>query len=116
MSNDTVVSLGAPARVSAPSRSSCGRARRLIEAAVTADLEEYVSGFAEKKLPDGRRRVVRNAHLPESKIHIEASLNGNVGLGSCGGRIPTWDLQAAALNCRTNSRQSASESPSAGGR
>ena len=69
MSNDTVVSLVAPARVSDPLtvllRSG---ARRLIEAAVAAEFEEYRSAFVQEKLPDGRQRVVRNGHLPERKI------------------------------------------------
>ena len=47
MSNDTVVSLAAPARVSDPLTELLrSGARRLIEAAVTAEFEEYLSGFA----------------------------------------------------------------------
>ena len=69
MSNDTVVSLAAPARVSDPLTELVRTgARRLIEAAVTAGFEEYLSGFVHEKLPDGRQRVVRNGHLPERKI------------------------------------------------
>ena len=69
MSNDTVVSLAAPARVSDPLTELLRTgARRLIEAAVTAEFEEYLSGFVQEKLPDGRQRVVRNGHLPERKI------------------------------------------------
>ena len=81
MSNDTVVSLAAPARVSDPLtellRSGAGR---LIKAAVTAEFEEYLSGFVQEKLPDGRQRVVRNGHLPEHKILT--------GLGEVGVRVP----------------------------
>ena len=62
--NDTVVSLVAPARVSDPLTEVLrSGARRLIEAAVTAEFEEYLSGFVQEKLPDGRQRVVRNGHL-----------------------------------------------------
>ena len=43
-------------------------ARRLIEAAVAAEFEECLSGFADERLPDGRRRVVRNGHLPRREI------------------------------------------------
>ena len=69
MSNDTVVSLAAPARVSDPLTELLRTgARRLIEAAVTAEFEEYLSGFVQEQLPDGRQRVVRNGHLPERKI------------------------------------------------
>ena len=69
MSNDTVVSLAAPARVSDPLTELLRTgARRLIEAAVSAEFEEYLAGFVHEKLPDGRQRVVRNGHLPERKV------------------------------------------------
>ena len=42
--------------------------RRLIEAAVAAEFEEFLTGFAEERLPDGRQRVVRNGHLPRREI------------------------------------------------
>ena len=81
MSNDTVVSLAAPARVSDPLTELLRTgARRLIEAAVTAEFEEYLSGFVHEKLPDGRQRVVRNGHLPERKILT--------GLGEVDVRVP----------------------------
>ena len=69
MSNDTVVSLAVPAQVSDPLTELLrSGARRLIEAAVSAEFEEYLSGFVQEQLPDGRQRVVRNGHLPERKI------------------------------------------------
>ena len=81
MSNDTVVSLAAPARFSDPLTELLRTgARRLIEAAVTAQFEEYLSGFFQEKLPDGRQRVVRNGHLPERKILT--------GLGEVEVRVP----------------------------
>ena len=81
MSNDTVVSLAAPARVSDPLTELLrSGARRLIEAAATAKFEEYLSGFVQEKLPDGRQRVVRNGHLPECKILT--------GLGEVEVRVP----------------------------
>ena len=82
MSNDlTVVSLAAPARVCDPLTELLRTgARRLIEAAVTAEFEEYLSGFVQEKLPDGRQRVVRNGHLPERKILT--------GLGEVDVRVP----------------------------
>ena len=53
MSNDTVVSLGAPARVSDPLTELLRTgARRLIEAAVSAEFEEYLSAFVQEKLPE----------------------------------------------------------------
>ena len=83
MSNDTVVSLAAPARVSDPLTELLRTgARRLIEAAVTAEFEEYLSGFVQEKLPDGRQRVVRNGHLPERKILTGARARWTCGCPS----------------------------------
>ena len=69
MSNDNVVSLATPAEVSDPLtellRSS---ARRLIEAAVSAEFEEYLSAFGHAKLPDGRQRVVRTGTFPSARF------------------------------------------------
>ena len=81
MSNDTVVSLAAPAPVSDPLTELLrSGARRLVEAAVSAEFEEYLSAFGHEKLPDGRQRVVRNGHLPERKILT--------GLGEVDVRVP----------------------------
>ncbi len=69
MSNDTVVSLAAPALVPDPLTELLrSGARRLVEAAVRAEFEEHLSAFGHEKLPDGRQRVVRNGCLPERKI------------------------------------------------
>jgi len=43
-------------------------ARRLIEIAVAAEFEEYLSAFEGDRLPDGRLRVVRNGSHPERRI------------------------------------------------
>ena len=51
-------------------------ARRLIEAAVAAEFEEFLTGFADERLPDGRQRVVRNGHFPRREI-----LTGIGGIG-----------------------------------
>ena len=81
MSNDTVVSLAAPALASDPLTELLrSRARRLIEAGVRAELEEHLSSFGHEKLPVGRRRVVRNGRLPERKILT--------GLGEVDVRVP----------------------------
>ena len=81
MSNDTVVSLGVPARVCDPLTELVRTgARGLIEAAVTAEFEEYLSAFVQEKLPDGRQRVVRSGHLPERKVLT--------GLGEVDVRVP----------------------------
>ena len=81
MSSDTVVSLAAPAQVTDPLTELLrAGARRLIEAAVSAEFEEYLSVFGHEKLPDYRQRVVRNGHLPERKIFT--------GLGEVEVRVP----------------------------
>ena len=69
MGNDKVVSLAAPAVVGdALTELLRTGARRLIEAAVAAEFEECLTVFADERLPDGRRRVVRNGHLPRREI------------------------------------------------
>ena len=71
MSKDNVVSLSAPvAGVTGDPLTDLLRrnARRLVEVAVSAEFEEYLSAFSEERLPDGRRRVVRNGYLPERQI------------------------------------------------
>ena len=81
MGNDKVVSLAAPAVVEdALTELLRTGARRLIEAAVAAEFGEYLSAFEEQKLPDGRRRVVRNGHLPERQILT--------GIGAVDVRVP----------------------------
>ena len=88
MNNDTVVSLAAPARVSDPLTELLRTgARRLIEAAVSAEFEEYLSGFVQEQLPDGRQRVVRNGHLPERKILT--------GVGEVDVRVPRLAIRPA---------------------
>ena len=73
--------LAAPASVSDPLTDLLrAGARRLIEAAVSAEFGEYLSAFEEEKLPDGRRRMVRNGHLPERQILT--------GIGAVDVRVP----------------------------
>ena len=55
MSNDTVVSLVAPALAPDPLTELVQSGeRRLVEAAVRAEFEEHLSAFGHEKLPDGR--------------------------------------------------------------
>ena len=69
MGNDNVVSLAAPAAVSDVLTELLRTgARRLIEVAVAAEFEEYLSGFSAERLADGRQRVVGNGHLPWREI------------------------------------------------
>ena len=89
MSNDTVVSLAAPAPVPDPLTELLrSGARRLVEAAVRAEFEEHLSAFGHEKLPDGRQRVVRNGRLPERKILT--------GLGEVDVRVPKARSRAPA--------------------
>ena len=72
MNNDTVVSLAAPARVSDPLTELLRTgARRLIEAAVSAEFEEYLSGFVQEQLPDGRQRARRRVGVLVGGRHLQ---------------------------------------------
>ena len=56
----------------------CTGARRLMEAALAAEFEECLSGFADERLPAGRQRVVRNGHLPRREILTGIGLDAAV--------------------------------------
>ncbi len=43
-------------------------ARKLLQAAVEAELETFLAGFHDQKTPEGRAAVVRNGHHPERAI------------------------------------------------
>ena len=43
-------------------------ARQLIAQAVEAELQQLLQTYEDKLLPDGRKAVVRNGHLPERSI------------------------------------------------
>jgi transposase-like protein len=55
-------------------------ARKLLEEAVTAELEEFLAAHRERRLPDGRAQVVRNGFLPEREIQT--------GIGPLSVRVP----------------------------
>ena len=55
-------------------------ARRLLEQAVEAELQELLVAHEDRRLADGRAGVVRNGHLPERDIQT--------GLGPVTVRIP----------------------------
>lgn len=46
-------------------------ARRLLAAAIEAEVEVFLSRFHDEKTASGRRRVVRDGHLPEWSIQTE---------------------------------------------
>ena len=67
MSNDTVVSLVAPALVSDPLTELLrSGARRLIEAAVRTEFEEYLSSFGHEKLPE-----IQALHCPHETGQLQ---------------------------------------------
>lgn len=81
MDNDNVVALAAPATDSDPLTDLLrSGARRLIEAAVSAEFEDHLAAFAGERLADGRRRVVRNGHLPPRQVLT--------GIGAVDVRVP----------------------------
>ena len=85
MGNDKVVSLTAPAVVEdALTEMLRTGARRLIEAALAAELKEFLTGFADEQLPDGRQRVVRSGHPPDK------AFQRNVHLGTPCRRVSRW--------------------------
>ena len=43
-------------------------ARRMLAAALQAEVDLFISEYAEEMLPDGRQRVVRHGHGPERSI------------------------------------------------
>ena len=111
MSNDTVVSLGAPARVSDPLTELLRTgARRLIEAAVSAEFEEYLSGFVQEQLPDGRQRVVRNVYLSRSRsLRSRSTIRRRMSSANDRSRAESWapyraseSADAAAFGVSTN--------------
>ena len=43
-------------------------ARRMLATALEAEVETFLEGFMEERLPDGRQRVVRHGYGPERRI------------------------------------------------
>src|SRR3954453_17209858 len=70
MSDDTtVIRLRQPDEIDDPLTAILrSGARRLLEQAIEAEVEAFLSGLKEVKLADGRDRVVRNGHGPEREI------------------------------------------------
>lgn len=55
-------------------------ARRMIAIAIQAEVDEFVAGFADLKLPDGRQRIVRHGYGPEREVQT--------GIGPIGVKKP----------------------------
>ena len=52
-------------------------ARRMLAAALQAEVEAFVEKFCEERLPDGRQRIVRHGYGPERVIQTGiGALNG----------------------------------------
>ena len=43
-------------------------AQQLLQVAIEAELQEFMSQFQERRLDDGRAAVVRNGHQPEREL------------------------------------------------
>jgi transposase-like protein len=52
----------------------------MIAIAIQAEVDEFVAGFADLKLPDGRQRIVRHGHGPEREVQT--------GIGPIGVKKP----------------------------
>ena len=70
MSKTTIATLPDPSGFSPDPLTGVIRdgARKLIEQAIEAELAALLTAFAEKKLEDGRARLVRHGHLPEREV------------------------------------------------
>src|SRR5690349_11042311 len=67
--DSTVVRLRQPDEIDDPLTAVLrAGARRLLEQAIEAEVETFLSGLKEVKLADGRDRVVRHGHGPERDI------------------------------------------------
>jgi putative transposase len=81
MKQDNVIEFTGPEQVSdALSELLRAGAQQLIEQAVEAELQEYLSATGARRDAHGRRAVVRNGHLPERAVLT--------GIGSVSVRVP----------------------------
>src|ERR671912_2784898 len=69
MSDNTVVPLRQPDEVEDPLTAILrSGARRLLAQAIEAEAEAFLAAMKDKRLPDGRDRVVRHGHGPERAV------------------------------------------------
>ncbi len=79
--NTSVVRLRQPGSVEDPLTEIAREgARRMLATALEVEVEAFVGQFAEERLPDGRRRIVRHGYGPEREIQT--------GIGALGVRRP----------------------------
>jgi hypothetical protein len=72
-------------------------ARRLLAQAVEAEAEAFLISMKNRRLPDGRERVVRHGHGPERLIQTGL---GPVGVELCGNLGDAVIRRRSALACR----------------
>lgn len=76
--DSTVVRLRQPDEIGDPLTEILRRgARRLPEQAVELEAEAFLAEMKDKKLADGRERLVRHGHGPERSIHTGPSTLGS---------------------------------------
>ena len=80
MTNNTVIDLASPEAIDPLTELLRSGAKKLIEQAVQAELEEVLQPYAEQKTGQGRRRVVRNGYQPERDLLT--------GVGKVGVKLP----------------------------
>ena len=115
MSDDsTVVRLRQPDEIDDPLTAVLrAGARRLLEQAIEAEVETFLSGHKELKLADGRDRVVRHGHGPEREIQtgigpvaVRRAKVRDRGAGDAGGKrigftsalLPRWARRTTSLD------------------
>ena len=70
MNNDNVVELVGRERSTSDLLTELLRkgAQQLLQAAVEAELQDFMQQFCDRRLDDGRAAVVRNGHQPEREL------------------------------------------------
>ena len=89
-SDSTVVPLRRPEATDDPLTAILrSGARRLLAQAVEAEAEAFLAAMKDRRLPDGRERVVRHGHAPERLVQAGVGTTGSNAEGSarsrCGG-------------------------------
>ena len=90
MSDSTVVPLRQPEAAEDPLTTVLRNgARRLLAQAIEAEAEAFLAVMKDKRLPDGRERVVRHGLGPERAVQTGVGTTGSDAEGSarsrCGG-------------------------------
>src|SRR5918911_1285917 len=113
-SDNTVVPLRQPDEIDDPLTAVLrSGARRLLAQAVEAEAEAFLTAMKDRRLPDGRERVVRHGHGPERQVQTgigpvalrRGELGGRGAAGAGGERIrftsailPRWARRTRSLD------------------